>query len=135
MNEQKIPLWLDRHPILDPKHVDELENLASIEEFQNKLPRGQAEEAAYKKYKISRHHEAAAHHFAGMKAAHAAGDMDAARKHGALYQLHVEAVGGNAYDAPPEEVQRLVREKTHGIYRFKPHKSDLFAVSPMVKDK
>lgn len=126
----RIPLhtWLDRFPITDPDHAHDLESRAAINEFHHKMPRSEAESKAHSDYVRDRHVEAAAHHLAGMKAAHGAGDMDAARKHSVMYNLHIKALGHDPISPPPQEVVAASKKETPSVYKFKPHKSDAFAI-------
>lgn len=129
-NKKGPHLWLDRHPVLDPNHVHDLETRAAIHEFHNKLPRMAAEDKAFQEYVRDRHTDAAAHHLAGVKAAHAVGDMESARKHGALYNMHMEALGHDPMAAPPPDIASRLRDQPPQVYKFKPHKGDLYALSP-----
>lgn len=121
--------WLERD-ILDPDHQHQLERAAAIHEFgPNKLPRQDAEERAYQEYMAERRRDACAHHFQGMKAAQAVGNMEAARQHGALYDLHMKALGYDTMAAPPPEIaSRTKNEANPNIYKFKAHKGDYFAL-------
>lgn len=121
------PKWLNRYDIVDPEHVQDLETRAAIHEFGNKKPRDEAEQTAHKEYIKERRTEAAAHHLAGQKAAMAAGDRDSAEKHGILYSLHVKALDHNPIDAVPAEVANKAKD-VGKLYRFKPHKGDMFAL-------
>lgn len=120
--------WLDRYPVLDPEHMPGLDQLAAVHEFQNKMPRHQAEAAAYDQYKKEQTEDAAAHHYAGMLAAHGAGDMDAARKHGVMYALAAKAMGADPVGEPPPEVLTKVKNTPPEVYRFKAHKGDAFTL-------
>ena len=127
--QKQIPMWLDRHPVLHPDHVHDLENRAAINEFHHRMPRMEAEDRAFKSYVHDQHLDAATHHLAGIKAAHAAGDMESARKHGALYNMHMEALGLDPMAAPPPEIAAKLREEPPQVYKFKPHKGDLYALT------
>jgi len=124
----KLPRWMDR-PITHPDHATELEHASAVNEFRDKLPRRAAEDRAYEEYIKRQHTEAAAFHLAGMKAAHAAGDLEAARKHSLMYGLHSKALDHEPVGpAHPSVVSHL--EKTpQKVYRFKAHRGDMLAVS------
>jgi hypothetical protein len=121
---------MDRYPIVDPDHAQGLDQLAAIHEFQHKMPRHQAEKSAYDQYRKEQVEDAAAHHFAGMQAAHGAGDMDNARKHGVMYSLAVKQLGGNPVGDPPKEVMTKVKNNPPEVYRFKAHKGDAYTLPP-----
>jgi hypothetical protein len=129
MSDSKKPLvWLDRYPVLDADHIDDLETRAGVAEFKHKLPREQAEEKAHADYLVERARDAAAHHLVGVRAAHAAGDSDAAAEHGAAYAGAMKAAGHDAYGPPPPEVLDRVRAARPQVYKFKSHPADaLFA--------
>lgn len=128
MNPSPTVSWLGR-PILDNAHVGQLELLAAANEFRDKLPRHQAEAKAYLDYVKDQRTEAVAHHLAGIKAASATGDMETARKHGAMYETHMKALGHNPMDAvPPEVMAKLNSPHRPNPTRFKAHVGDSFAV-------
>lgn len=131
---KNIPMWLDRHPIVDEGHSHDLETRAAINEFHYHMPRQAAEERAYKEYLRDRHLDAAAHHLAGVKAAHASNDMESARKHGGMYQLHMKMLGLDPVGPPPGEIASRLREDPPSVYKFKPHKADLFALQPVAPE-
>lgn len=118
------PAWLGR-PILHPDHANDLETNAAVNEFGLKMPRDKAEEGAYLDYVKGQRQQAAGHHLAGMRAARAAGDMEAARKHGLMYKLHSEALGNE----PVGPVHPEVASQEQGYkMKFRPHRGDLFAL-------
>jgi hypothetical protein len=121
------PVWMGR-PIAHPKHAEELERDAAFNEFGTKMSRDEAESAAYDNYSKRQRVEAAAHHLAGMKAARAGGDMEAARKHGAMYDLHVKALGHEPVGPTHPDVASYMAQNPGVGYKFKPHRGDLFAV-------
>lgn len=136
-DEKKLhpPQWLGR-PILSNEHVQDLETRAAINEFHHKMPRGQAEQSAHDSYVKENRERAAAHHLAGMKAAMATGNHQDARKHWALYDLHLKSLGKDSIGAIPPEVEKRMMEE-HGdkpLYRFKAHKGDLYALHEPSKD-
>lgn len=135
-DEKKLhpPQWLG-HPILADEHVRDLETRSAINEFHHKMPRGQAEQAAHDSYVKENRERAAAHHLAGMKAATATGNHQDARKHWAMYDLHLKALGKESIGAvPPEVEKRMMDESDKPIYKFKTHKGDLYALHEPSKD-
>lgn len=122
-------LWLERHPVAHPDHLNDLEREAAMNEFGRKMPRHEAEAEAHKSYTTKQREAAAGHHLMGMKVAQAAGDMEASRKHGVMYQLHMKALGHNSSDRPPPSIESASKEQGGGPgYRFRPHRGDVFAV-------
>lgn len=130
MNFDVFPKWLGKYPVTDTAHMDGLDQLAGVNELSHKMPRHQAEKAAHEQYKKEQLIEASAHHYAGMLAAHGAGDMDAAHKHGAMYALNTKALGGDPIGEPLPEVMTAVKNNPAKVYRFKAHKGDAFAMPP-----
>ena len=128
MKSLDMPKWLGRS-ILSEDDTNDLERRAAIHEFDKKMPRQKAEEAAYVDYMTDRRREAAAHHLRGLKVAQAAGDMEAARRHSVMYGLHLKALGGNPYDAPPPEVTRMAEQGQAKHYKFKASPGDYYAVT------
>lgn len=128
MNDKPSPQWLGR-PINKDDDTHDLETRAAIHEFSDKLPRHEAEGKAYESYVRDSRLQAAAHHLSGMKAAQGAGQMDEARKHGALYETHLKALGLNPVGPVPHEVQSKVgAPDSEQLYRFKGHGGDRFAI-------
>lgn len=124
-----FPLWKDKI-IVDPTHAHDLERDSAILEFESKLPREQAEEMAYKKYKKMQHAKAAANHFAGMQAAKAAGEKEDVKKHYAMYAMHLGELGFKPTDALPFEVEHHLHEaKSEPHYSFHAHKADAFLMN------
>lgn len=120
-------LWGNR-VIVHPDHIADLERATGIHEFEGKMPRAQAEERAHADYKRKQHVEAAAHHLAGMKGAVATGDIEAARKHGVMYELHSKALGHDAVGPAHPEVAAKLFNNPSGFHRFRAHRGDMFAV-------
>src|SRR6185436_13811864 len=132
-NALALPMWVDRHPLADHKHAQDLELAAAVNEFAHRMPREQAEDEAYKEYLYhpvkGQHALAAQHHLAGMKAASAAGDKEAARKHSLMYGLHAKALGHGEVGAVPKDIQHELMTSPPKIYKFKAHRGDAFAVN------
>lgn len=123
MSDKKEHKWLDRHPVLHPDDVNDLERDAALHEFKHKKPRGKAESDAYSDYLTRVWADAAAHHLVGIRIAHAAKDKDTARKHGVLYVAAVKKMGGAPVGTPPDAVVAAL-EKVKAPYKFKNHHAD-----------
>lgn len=123
-------LWLNRFPVSNPEHIQDLESLAAVGEFgPQKMPRHKAEEEAHAFYQTGEREKAMAHHLRGMKVSQAHGDTESSQKHALMYAVHARALGHNPYDAPPSHVAHLARQPSSQMqYSFKPHESDVFAV-------
>jgi hypothetical protein len=89
------------------------------------MPRDKAEGNAYDEYVKRQRLQAAAHHLAGMKAAHAGGDQETARKHSLMYKLHSEALGNEPVGPVHPDV--AAQESAYKM-KFRPHKGDLYAL-------
>lgn len=126
----ELPSWAGR-PLAAHDHAQQLDLDAAVNEFGLKMPREQAEDEAYHQYLYNpskgQHALAAHHHLAGMKAAHAAGDMDSARKHSLMYNMHAKALGHSPVDAARELASHI--KEPAKVYRFKSHRGDAFAVN------
>lgn len=130
----QMPTWANRFPIIHPDHADDLDLNAAVNEFGMKMPREQAEDEAYRQYlyhpQKGQHALAAQHHLAGQRAAEAAGDKEAARKHFMMYGMHAKALGHGEVGAVPKDIQHGLMSNPPKIYKFKAHRGDAFAVSP-----
>lgn len=128
------PQWLGR-PILHQDHLQDLETRAALNEFHARMPRHEAEQKAHDDYVKEQRERAAAHHLAGMKASSATGNHEDARKHWALYDLHLKALGKESIGAiPPEIEKRMMEDGDKPVYKFKAHKGDLYALHEPTKD-
>jgi hypothetical protein len=127
------------HPTLEKEHEHELHLASALHEFQGGMPREQAEKRALEDYRREHHARAGAHHFSGMKASHAVGDMETAQKHHALYSLHVKALGEDPMGPVPESVRKYQGagqdKKQRPVYSFKGHDADEFLVQPVSKSE
>src|SRR6185312_13852134 len=126
-----LPQWAGR-AIAAHDHGQQLDLDAAVNEFGLKMPREQADDEAYKQYlyhpHTGQHAQAAFHHLAGMKAAHAAGDKEAALNHSLMYNLHAKALGMTPVDAARELSSHI--KQPPKVYKFKAHRGDAFAVQP-----
>lgn len=118
------------YPIAHPDHIPSLDQAAAIYEFQHGIPKGQAEARAHADYVRKQRVEAASHHLQGARAAAAAGDMESARNHNAMYELHSKALGFEPASVHPDIVGHMLGNP--GKYKFKAHRGDLFAVDHSV---
>ncbi len=134
----QMPMWQGKYPILDTSDAastrpqeDDLEMRAAINEHHHKMPRHVAEEKAYADYRREQIVNTAAHHYNGMKASAAVGQMDHAKKHGVMYLLALKQLGHKDPVRPPEEVlERAKNTPSESIGRFKAHKADVYTMPP-----
>lgn len=126
--QAKAAKWLNRYPITDAEHVSDLEQRAAVHEFGGKMPRHHAEDKAYQDYRRDQLVEATAHHLAGLRAAHAAGLTDEAKRHATMYVLGLKALGHNNAISPPDEVASKALHTPPEVYRFKAHPADSFSL-------
>lgn len=120
--------WLNKYPILDQGHEQDLEARAAINEFEKLMPRAEAEKTAHKEYLQQHHTAAAAHHYAGMRAARGAGSGEEAERHSEMYQLHMRRAGHDPFAPVPESVRSAADKPESKLYRFKHHDADEFAL-------
>ena len=119
------PTWLGRYPIVHPDHANALETDAAVNEFAHKMPRGVAEKTAHDTYMRDQLAQVAAHHAIGMHVGYSSKNLDAAKKHSALYGEAMKALGHQAGDMPPEEVvHHMSSPRFDSLYKFKPHMGD-----------
>ncbi len=126
--------WLDKD-ILDPEHAHELEKAAAGFEFGDKMPRKAAEERAYREYRHENHRKSAAFHLRGMKSSHGSGDMDAARKHGAMFETHMKALGHEPWKELPADVAKHMKAADEPVHRFRAHAGDRFVIDETRKSE
>lgn len=119
--------WQGR-PVASESHKKLLEMSAAAHEFKHKMPKSEAEGKAYEEYVHQQHVEGAAHHLASIHAANATGDTEAGKKHWALYELHNKALGHQSVGEPHPEVKAHMEKGGLNVIKFKPHKSDIFAI-------
>lgn len=127
----KAPMWQGKYPTTDTAHFDDLQMRADINEHMHRMPRAEAEAAAHRDYRKDQIVEAASHHYVGMKAAHAAGNEEAAKKHGFMYALAMHQLGHKDLMNPPDEViEHTKKTPSKDIASFKAHKGDVFTMPP-----
>lgn len=122
MDKKTLTQWHGRD-ILDPKHAEDLDKEAAELEFGQNMSRSDAENKAYKNYKVKRYLEGAAHHWKGFTAASAVSDPSS-KEHKLMYDVYMRALGHNPASAPPPEVKRLVPESDSRRAKFMPHPAD-----------
>ena len=130
------PHWKGR-PIVDTADADDLDMRSAVLEHIHRLPRHEADEKAHSDYRHDKLVEAGAHHLSGMKASNAAGNMEAAQKHGVMYGLALKALGHDDLMDPPDEVVTASKNTpSESIARFKSHRGDAFSMpAPAEKDR
>lgn len=121
-------MWLNKYQLMNPKDSAELEKNSAIYQFHKGLARELAEAKAYEDYKKEKQMEAAAYHLAGMKMAQGAGDMEACKKHGMLYDMHMKSMGLDPYNTLSKDFIELVNKVKPTKYKFSSHKADIFAI-------
>ncbi len=130
MDTKKTYEWMGK-PTTSDKDNEDLERLSAVREFLGKMPRHEAEAAAYKEYKRKQHLSGATHHLSGMKQSAAAGGSDEqAKQHYVMYSAHMSALGHNPAGAVPDEISQHAANNPETVknYKYKPHPSDAHAL-------
>ena len=127
------PMWLDRYEITHPDDIHSLETRAALKEWQDKLPRHEAEDKAYSDYKTKELEDACAHHYSGCQAGFAAGDTEASKRHALMLTLGLKALGHDGIKVPEHIVNRS-KHTPSKVYSFKNHKSDAFILGDKTKE-
>lgn len=120
--------WMGK-PILHSSHHDQLEQDSAIHQFANGMPQDQAEARAYQDYERKHRIASAAHHLSGIKTAKAAGDLESAKKHSAMYSLHMKAMGHDPLGEPHPDVLAHMTHSPARTYKFKSAPGDVFALN------
>lgn len=128
--EQGPKPWLGKYPVISEDDHPDLDARAAIFEFRHGLPQAEAEAQAHHSYVKDKAVDAAAHHLAGLKAAHASGADKAASQHAEAYAGALKAAGLDPFGPVPEEVLDRAKTTKPEVYRFKPHPADLL-VEPL----
>jgi hypothetical protein len=123
------PKWLGIHPISSKDHEQLLELQAAMNEFGHKMPRHEAEQKAHDEYVTDQLRESAAHHLGCLHTAHAGGDLETAKKHGAMYVLACKKLGHDAVGTVPPEIAAKLKTRKPTT-RFKAHAADAFLLEP-----
>jgi len=131
----RLPSWKGKYPASDTTHFDDLQMRSDIYEHMHRLPRHDAEARAHADYRKEQVSKAAAHHWNGMKAAHAAGNEESAKKHGMMYGLALHQLGHKDLLNPPPEVVEAAKDPKSEIAHFKAHPGDAFSLPPPEPDE
>jgi len=109
--------------ILDPKHAEHLDRHAAELEFGQNMPRQDAEEKAYKSYRVKNYIEAAAHHWKAFTAASAVADPSS-KEHKMMYDVYMRALGHNPAGPVPPEVKQVIPDINQKRVKFMAHAAD-----------
>src|SRR6266478_6783667 len=123
----RLPMWQGKYPITDTAHGDDLQMRSDIYMHMHRLPRHEAEARAHADYRKEQIAKAAAHHWNGMKASYAAGNEEAAKKHGFGYALALHQLGHKDLLNPPPAVTEAAKDPRSEIANFKGHPGDAFS--------
>ena len=126
--------WKNRD-ILDPEDVDDLDMRAAVHEFHGSIPRHEAEEKAHQDYRNDKIMDSAAHHLRGIKSAHAIGDVETAKKHGAMYVLALKQLGHEDALNPPDKVRERSENPGKEFSHFKAHPGDYYSLPKEKEDE
>jgi hypothetical protein len=118
--------WLGKYQILDDSHSNDLERASHLHETSG-IPREQAENAAYCKYRRLQCLKAAAHHLDGMNGAKSKGLFEDGKRHFLMYSLHLKSLALNPFDSVSPEVTSQ-RCKDSIYTKFKEHPADIFVL-------
>lgn len=110
------PTWRNK-PITDDQDSVELDRLVAHHTARGIEP-GMAEESAYQDYKKRQHVHAAAFHMHAATEMSRAGHSDGAKKHHALYQMHLAAYGQKHGSKVPDEVVAILPVSGSGTSGF-----------------
>jgi hypothetical protein len=121
-------MWQGKYPMSDTTHEADLQMRSDIYEHMHRMPRHEAQARAHEDYRKDQIAKAAAHHWNGMKASHAAGNDEAAKKHGVMYALALHQLGHKDLLSPPPEVLEHAKDPKSEIARFKAHPGDAYSM-------
>jgi hypothetical protein len=117
--------WLDKYAVLDEAHIPGLESDAAINEFHHKMDRPASEAASHANYSKKHHLQSAAHHYAGLKAAEASNNREAALEHGYKLAIHRAALGEDHMSPVSDEIKSLAQTNfTPKTYSYQGHPGD-----------
>lgn len=129
------PKWKGKYPVMDTAHFDDLKMRSALNQHIHRMQPAEADEKAYTDYKHDQIVAAAAHHLTGMAASHAAGNMEAAQKHGMMYGLALHQLGHKDLVSPPDEVKDHAKNTpSSNIGNFRAHRGDAFSLPPRTPD-
>jgi hypothetical protein len=127
---ERLPMWKGKYPMSDTAHADDLQMRSDINRHMHRLPEHEADARAHADYRKDQIFAAAGHHWNGMKAAAAAGNDDAAKKHGVMYTLALHQLGHKDPMNPPPEVLEAAKDPKSKIARFQAHPGDAYSMPP-----
>lgn len=127
---ERLPMWKGKYPMSDTTHVDDLQMRSDVYQHMHRLPEHEAQARAHADYRKDQIFAAAGHHWNGMKAASAAGNVDAAKKHGVMYTLALHQLGHKDPMSPPPEVLEAAKDPKSKIARFQAHPGDAYSMPP-----
>ena len=129
-NIERLPMWKGKYPMSDTAHGDDLQMRSDIYQHMHRLPEHEAQSRAHSDYRKDQIFAAAGHHWNGMKAAAAAGNDEAAKKHGVMYTLALHQLGHKDPMNPPPEVLEAAKDPKSKIARFQAHPGDAYSMPP-----
>lgn len=129
-NLATLPTWKGKYPMSDTAHADDLQMRSDIYQHMHRLPEHEAQSRAHADYRKDQIFAAAGHHWNGMKAAAAAGNDEAAKKHGVMYTLALHQLGHKDPMNPPPEVLEAAKDPKSKIARFQAHPGDAYSMPP-----
>ncbi len=116
--------WLGNYPVMSADDHPGLDAAAARKEFVDGMPRQDAEVAAHRDYVRAQALRSAAHHLVGLRAAHAAGDDEAASAHSSAYEHSLRQAGHEPGGQPPQAVLDSIRDQRPKVYEFQEHPAD-----------
>jgi hypothetical protein len=124
----RLPQWQGKYPMSDTTHEPDLQMRSDIYEHMHRMPRHDAQARAHADYRKEQIEKAAGHHWNGMKASHAAGQTEAAKKHGTMYALALHQLGHKDLLNPPPEVLEAAKDPKQAIGTFRAHPGDAYSM-------
>jgi hypothetical protein len=127
----RLPMWKGKYPMSDTAHADDLDMRSTIYQHMQRLPEHEAQARAHTDYRKEQIEKAAGHHWNGMKASFAAGNDEAAKKHGVMYTLALHQLGHKDTLNPPKEVLEAAKDPKQAIGTFRAHPGDAYSMPPV----
>jgi hypothetical protein len=126
----RLPMWKGKYPMSDTAHADDLDMRSMINQHMHRMDEPTAQAAAHAAYRKEQIESAAGHHWNGMKASAAAGNLEGAQKHGVMYTLALHQLGHKDPLNPPPEVLEAAKNPKLEVGRFKAHPGDAYSMPP-----